>query len=89
MKALPKFIVVIDPKKEHIAVKEAKTIKIPIVALAGSDSNLFDVDMAIPGNDASRQTISFVLEEMVKSYLKGKDEKDKEQMLNDKSNPSE
>lgn len=78
LKALPKFIVVIDPKKEHIAVKEAKTVKIPVVALAGSDTNLHDLDIAIPGNDASRQTISFVLEEMVKSYKAGVNEKSDE-----------
>ncbi len=90
LKALPKFLVVIDPKKEHIAVKEAKTIKIPVVALAGSDSNLFDIDMAIPGNDASRQTISYVLGEMVKSYKAGMNEKSdelaKEKMATEGSN---
>ncbi|MEK7135382.1 MAG: 30S ribosomal protein S2 [Patescibacteria group bacterium] len=72
LKALPKFLVVIDPKKEHIAVSEAKKMKIPVVALAGSDSNLFTVDYAIPGNDASRQAISFVLAELVKAYKTGK-----------------
>lgn len=72
LKALPKFLVVIDPKKEHIAVSEAKKMKIPVVALAGSDSNLFTVDYAIPGNDASRQAIAFVLSELVKAYKKGK-----------------
>lgn len=79
LKTLPKFLIVIDPKKEQIAVKEAKSVKIPVVALAGSDSNLHEIDYAIPGNDASRQTISFVLKEMVKSYSKGLAEKSKEQ----------
>jgi small subunit ribosomal protein S2 len=72
MKALPKFLIVIDPKKEHIAVSEAKKMRVPVVALAGSDSNLFEVDYAIPGNDASRQSIEFILSELVKAYLKGK-----------------
>ncbi len=76
LKFLPKFLVVIDPKKEHIAVKEAKTMKIPVVALAGSDSNLYQVDYAIPGNDASRQTIDLILSEVVKAYKKGKEEND-------------
>lgn len=72
MKALPKFLVVIDPKKEHIAVEEAKKLKIPVVALAGSDTNLYAVDFAIPGNDASRQSIGFIVSELVKAYKAGK-----------------
>ncbi len=72
LKALPKFLVVIDPRKEYIAVNEAKKMNIPIVALVGSDSNLFTVNYAIPGNDASRQSIAFILSELVKAYKKGK-----------------
>jgi len=77
MKALPKFLIIVDPKKEHIAVAEAKSAKIPVVALAGSDSNLHEIDYAIPGNDASRQTIDFILGEIVKAYKKGVDERAK------------
>ncbi len=72
MKALPKFLVVVDPKKEHIAVSEAKKMNIPVVALAGSDTNLFAVDYAIPGNDASRHSVSFILGELVKAYKAGR-----------------
>lgn len=74
MKALPKFLVVVDSKKEHIAVAEAKKMKIPVVALAGSDTNLHDVDYAIPANDSSRQSIEFILSELVKAYQKGRSE---------------
>jgi small subunit ribosomal protein S2 len=73
LKMMPKFVVVMDPKKEHIAVAEAKKMHIPVVGLAGSDSNLYEVDYAIPGNDASRASIGFVLNEMIKSYKRGKD----------------
>lgn len=72
LKALPKFLVVVDPKKEHIAVEEAKKMRIPVVALAGSDSNLYEVNYAIPGNDASRHSIEFVLNELVKAYRTGR-----------------
>ncbi len=71
LKMLPKFLVVMDPKKEHIAVTEAKRVNIPVVALAGSDTNLYQVKYAIPGNDASRQTITFILSEITKAYQKG------------------
>ena len=76
LKALPKFLVVIDPKKEQIAVSEAQKLRIPIVALAGSDTNLYSVDCAIPANDSSRQSIEFILQELVKAYQKGKEEYD-------------
>jgi small subunit ribosomal protein S2 len=71
LRSLPKFLVVIDPKKEQIAVQEAKSMHIPIVALAGSDSNLHEIDYAIPGNDASRQTIDFILGKIVEAYKNG------------------
>ena len=71
LKTMPKFLVVIDPKKEYIAVAEARKIGIPVVALAGSDSNLYELDYAIPGNDSSRQSIAFILAELVATYKKG------------------
>jgi len=71
LKTMPKFLVVIDPKKEYIAVAEARKIGIPVVALAGSDSNLYELDYAIPGNDSSRQSIAFILTELVAAYKKG------------------
>jgi small subunit ribosomal protein S2 len=77
LKSLPKFLVIIDPKKESIAVAEARKMHIPVVALAGSDTNLFELDYAIPGNDSSRQSISFILGELVKAYSRGKAEAEK------------
>jgi small subunit ribosomal protein S2 len=78
LKALPKFLIVVDPKKEYIAVAEAKSMKIPVVALAGSDSNLHEVSYAIPGNDSSRQSIEYILKTLVQAYQKGKQEKEKD-----------
>ena len=77
LESLPKFLIVIDPKKENIAVAEAKKMKIPVVALAGSVTNLHEVDYAIPANDSSRQSIEFIVGELVKAYNKGKVEKEK------------
>lgn len=74
LKGLPKLVVIIDPKKETIAVAESKKMKVPTLALAGSDSDLHEVTYAIPGNDASRQTIGFILDEIVKAYTKGQSE---------------
>jgi small subunit ribosomal protein S2 len=72
LKALPKFVLVIDPKKEHIAVTEAKNMGIPVVAIAGTDSNLHIIDYPIPANDASRQSILFIVDALIKAYEKGR-----------------
>lgn len=79
MKALPKLVVVVDPKKENIAVSEAKKMKIPVVAIAGADCNLYDVDYAIPANDASQKSISYIMNEIVESYKTGKENSKKEE----------
>jgi small subunit ribosomal protein S2 len=74
MKGVPKVMVVVDPKREHVAVAEARKMRVPVVALAGSDCNLFDVEHAIPANDSSRQSIAFILGEITTAYKKGKSE---------------
>jgi small subunit ribosomal protein S2 len=71
MKALPKVVFVVDPKKEHIAVSEAKKMGITVVALAGSDCNLHSVNYAIPANDSSVASISFIVSEIVSAYKSG------------------
>jgi small subunit ribosomal protein S2 len=72
LKALPKVLVVVDPKKEHIAVAEAKRMKIPVVAIAGSDCDLHSVEYPIPANDASRASIEFLVSEIVAAYKTGR-----------------
>ncbi len=71
MKKLPDAVFIIDSKKESIALKEAKTMGIPVIALCGTDNNLFDVDYAIPGNDSSRTSIEFFLKQIAASYKDG------------------
>lgn len=71
LKALPKLLVVVDPKKEHIAVSEAKRMKVPVVAIAGTDVNLYEVDYAIPANDSSRASISLIMEKIAEAYRAG------------------
>ena len=75
MKELPKALFVVDPKKEKNAVKEAQDMGIPVIALAGSDCNLKEVDLAIVGNDASQTSVQFFTQEIAKAYSAGKLEK--------------
>jgi len=71
MKKLPDAVFIVDSKKESIALKEAKTMGIPVIALCGTDNNLFEVDFAIPGNDSSRSSIEFFLTQIAASYKEG------------------
>ncbi|MBU1246397.1 30S ribosomal protein S2 [Patescibacteria group bacterium] len=74
LEMLPKALFVIDPQKESIAVAEAKSIGIPIIALASSDCNLDLVDFPIPANDSSLASIKFFTAQIVAAYKKGQDQ---------------
>lgn len=71
MKNLPNALFIVDGKKESIAVKEAKKMGIPVIALCGTDNNLSEIDFPIPGNDASRTSIEFFLQKVSESYKTG------------------
>lgn len=70
-KNLPAALVVIDSNKEKIAIKEAKVMHIPVVAIMNSDCNPEEVDYPIPANDSSIASINYLLEELVKAYKEG------------------
>lgn len=72
MKRLPDALVVIDPKKEHIAVKEAKRMGVATVALIDSDSDPDTVDLPIPGNDDSIRSIELIVTKAAEAVLEGK-----------------
>ena len=69
---LPDALVVIDPKKEHIAVKEAKRMGVATIALIDTDSDPDPVDLPIPGNDDSIRSIELVLTKAADAVLEGK-----------------
>lgn len=72
MKDLPKALFVIDPKKEKNAVKEARDMGIPVIALLGSDCNIKEVDFPIVGNDASQGSIAYFVQEITRAYSSAK-----------------
>ncbi len=75
MRELPVALFIIDPKKESIAVKEAQFLGIPIVALAGSDCNIKEVDFPIPGNDSSVSSITFFVGQITSAFKEGREVK--------------
>ena len=72
MNRLPDAIVVVDPKREHIAVKEAQRMGVATVALIDTDSDPDTVDLPIPGNDDSIRSIELILGKLADAVLEGK-----------------
>jgi small subunit ribosomal protein S2 len=72
LKELPKAVFVIDSKKEHIAIAEALTMNIPIISLCGTDCDISKITYPIVGNDSSVSSISFIVDEITKTYKKAK-----------------
>jgi small subunit ribosomal protein S2 len=72
MNRLPECLVVIDPKKEHNAVKEARKLGITTVALIDTDCDPDMVDLPIPGNDDSIRSIELVMAQLADAVLDGK-----------------
>ncbi len=67
MTSLPALLVVVDPKHEEIAVKEAKDKGIKVVAIANNDCNYDELDLAIPANDSSKDAIEYILDYITKN----------------------
>jgi small subunit ribosomal protein S2 len=72
MNRLPDAMVVIDPKREEIAVKEAQRMGVTTVALIDTDSDPDVVDLPIPGNDDSIRSIEITLAKLADAVLEGK-----------------
>src|SRR3984893_14270568 len=72
MNRLPDAMVVVDPKREEIAVQEAKRMGVTTVALIDTDSDPDLVDLPIPGNDDSIRSIELVLSKLADAVLEGR-----------------
>jgi small subunit ribosomal protein S2 len=72
MNRLPDAMIVVDPKREHIAVKEAQRMGVATVALIDTDSDPDTVDLPIPGNDDSIRSIELILAKLADAVLEGR-----------------
>lgn len=72
MNRLPDALVVIDPHREDIAVKEAQRMGVTTLALIDTDSDPDMVDLPIPGNDDSIRSIELMLARMAEAVIEGK-----------------
>jgi len=72
MSRLPGAVVVVDARKEYLALHESKKLNIPTVAILDTDSDPDTVDVAIPANDDSIRAIGLILNELAEAVAIGK-----------------
>ena len=71
MNRLPAAIFIVDVKKEHIAVSEAKNLNIPIFAMVDTNSSPEGIDFVIPSNDDATKSIDLVITALCDSIKEG------------------
>src|SRR5207245_7020173 len=71
MDGLPDALFVIDPKKEYIAIQEAKKLGIPVVAIVDTNCDPEDINYVIPGNDDAIRAIRLFTQKIADAVLEG------------------
>ena len=76
MKGMPGAIFIVDPKKEKIAVKEAKVLGIPIVGMCDTNCDPDDIDYVIPTNDDAIRAVKLIAGTIANAVIEGKQGQD-------------
>ena len=79
MKRLPGALFVVDPRKEHNAISEARKLGIPIVAIVDTNCDPDEVDYVIPGNDDAIRSIRLISAAMANAVMEGRQGEDAEE----------
>jgi len=74
MHRLPDAIFIVDPKKERIAVLEARKLKIPIIAVVDTNCDPDEIDYLIPGNDDAIRAVKLMVGKIADAIIEGKTE---------------
>jgi small subunit ribosomal protein S2 len=89
MKRLPGVIFVVDTKKEHIAIREAKKMNIPVIAMIDTNADPTEVDFPVPANDDAAKSISLVTsaiaDTVTESRQKNQEKKALDEVLREES----
>ena len=73
MDELPGAVFIVDPKKENIAVKEARKLGIPVIAIADTNCDPDEIDYIIPGNDDAIRAIRLICSKIADACIEGHD----------------
>ncbi|MEF9974791.1 MAG: 30S ribosomal protein S2 [Clostridia bacterium] len=79
MKKLPGALFIVDPRKERIAVAEARILGIPIVAIVDTNCDPDEIDYVIPGNDDAIRAVKLIAGKMADAVLEGHQGEDGEE----------
>ena len=71
MKGMPGALFIVDPKKERIAVKEARILNIPVVGIVDTNCDPDDVDYIIPANDDAIRAVKLISSKMADAVIEG------------------
>ena len=85
MKKLPQALFIVDPKKERIAVLEAKKLKIPIVAIVDTNCDPEEIDYVIPGNDDAIRAVKLLTQTVATTILEAKQQQEDEKIQEQQS----
>ena len=73
MKEFPGALFIVDPRKEKIAIAEAKKLGIPVVAIVDTNCDPDEVDYVIPGNDDAIRAVKLIAETMANAIIEGRE----------------
>jgi len=79
MKKLPDALFIVDPRKERIAVAEARRLKIPIVAIVDTNCDPDEIDVVIPANDDAIRAVKLLTSKMADAIIEGQHSSDDEE----------
>ena len=69
---MPGALFIVDPRKEHIAVSEARSLGIPIVAIVDTNCDPDEIDYPIPGNDDAIRAVKLIVAKMADAVFGGR-----------------
>ena len=72
MNKIPGALFIVDPRKEKIAVAEAKKLGIPVIAIVDTNCDPDDVDYVIPGNDDAIRAVKLIAATMADAIIEGR-----------------
>src|SRR5438270_5626238 len=72
MDRMPGAMFIVDTRREHIAVKEARKLGVPTIALIDTDSDPELIDLPIPGNDDAMRAVEIICHELAEAAIEGK-----------------
>ena len=88
MTSLPGVLVVVDSKKEHIAIGEARKLGIPVIGIIDTNCDPDDVDVIIPANDDATRSVSLILAALADAVIEAKEGVELRSTVSDKETVS-